>query len=148
MIDYFLICSILTTNLLFILIFNCFLFAGNLLLQKLHVSFISHKTKRTIERVFPDYNIALREIAIAAAIQKANIEKERRKELIYRASFIGISSRIMNRIIPDFGFSRFFKTNIVNNERKSVGNNTEEKSEKETIISQVDAINSEKEKVK
>jgi hypothetical protein len=123
-------------------------FTGNLLLQKLHISFISHKTKRTIDRVFPDYNIALREIAIAAAIQKANIEKERRKEQIYRASFLGISSRIINRIIPDFGFSRFFKTNIVSNERKSTGNGTEEKSEKEVVTCQIDVINSEREKAK
>lgn len=131
------------------LLFILFYFStGNLLLQKLHLSFISHKTKRTIDRVFPDYNIALREIAIAAAIQKANIEKERRKEMIYRASFIGISSRIINRIIPDFGFSRFFKSNIVNNERKSVGNSSEDKSEKDAVISQIDVINCEKEKAK
>lgn len=128
------------------LIFYFFAHTGNLLTQKLHISFISQKTKRTIERVFPDYNIALREIAIAAAIEKANIEKERRKELIYRASFVGISSRIINRIIPDFGFSRFFKTNNVSNERKTIGNVIDEKTEKEIAKIQVDGINSEKEK--
>jgi hypothetical protein len=72
---------------------------------------VSHKTKRTIDRVFPDYNIALRELTIQAAANKAKLFKEKEKERIYRSSFLGISSRVFHSVIPDFAISLFYKSN-------------------------------------
>jgi hypothetical protein len=100
------------------------LFLGNLLLQKLHLCVVSHKTKRTIDRVFPDYNIALRELTIQAAANKAKLLKEKEKERIYRSSFLGISSRVFHSVIPEFAISLFYKSNNndsskINEERKS-----------------------------
>lgn len=72
---------------------------------------MSHKTKRTIDRVFPDYNIALRELTIQAAANRAKLIKEQEIERIYRSSFLGISSRVLHSVIPDFAISLFYKSN-------------------------------------
>lgn len=90
--------------------FNCCLIAGNFLMQKLHTLLVSQMAKSNIDRVFPDYNIALRDITRAKAIKEASIERKRKEEIIYRSSFIGVTNRIFNGIVPSFNISRFFKT--------------------------------------
>ena len=109
---------------IYLLISLFYHYLGNLLLQKLHLCVVSHKTKRTIDRVFPDYNIALRELTIQAAANKAKLLKEKEKEKIYRSSFLGISSRVLHSVIPDFAISLFYKSNNndsnkLNDERKN-----------------------------
>ena len=81
----------------------------------MHLCVVSHKTKRTIDRVFPDYNMALRELTIQAAVAKAKLLKEKEKEKIYRSSFLGISSRVLHSVMPEFAFSLFYKSNNNNN---------------------------------
>ena len=66
--------------------------------------------KSNIDKVFPDYNIALRDITRAKAIKEANIERKKKEEIIYRSSFIGVTNRILNGIVPNFNISRFFKS--------------------------------------
>ena len=95
------------------------------MLQKLHLCVVSHKTKRTIDRVFPDYNIALRELTIQAAVIKAKLLKEKEKEKIYRSSFLGISSRVFHSVMPEFAFSLFYKSNNNNNNNNNDSNNND-----------------------
>ena len=64
--------------------------------------------KAAIDRVFPNYNLELKEIAIAGMIQKSNDEKKRKREEIQRASILFQSNRFLMSFIPDLRFNRFF----------------------------------------
>ena len=90
----------------------------------MHLCVVSHKTKRTIDRVFPDYNMALRELTIQAAVAKAKLLKEKEKEKIYRSSFLGISSRVLHSVMPEFAFSLFYKSNNTNNNSNNNDSNS------------------------
>ena len=61
----------------------------------------------------------------AKAMKEANIERKKKEETIYRSSFIGVTNRIFNGIVPNFNISRFFKSKKENKSGTNLYGNSE-----------------------